>query len=348
MILSRSLQQYAEIPKQKHAGGSTERLFVYQTHLTEPQGKIKDLSILTQLDYTLMIVAIGAALLGAVSGSLGTYAVLRRQSLLGDAISHAALPGIAIAFLLTGSKTPLILVFGAAIAGWLGTLLILSVVRLTRIKYDSALGIVLSTFFGFGLVLHTLIQRTGNANQAGLDTFLFGQAATILKSDVLTIGILGGIAIVIMLVFWKELKLLVFDEGFAASLGFPIRALDILLTSLLVIAIVLGLQAVGAVLMSAMLVAPAVAARQWTDKLSVMMLLAAGFGALAGVSGTIISSSASRIPTGPTIVLCATVVVGFSIAFALNRGLLWDWLRHQRNKRNLKMPGEQLFQSEEQ
>ena len=304
---------------------------------------MENLRTLIQLDYTLMIVAIGAALLGAVSGALGTYAVLRRQSLLGDAISHAALPGIAIAFLLTGSKTPLILVLGAAIAGWLGTLLILSIVRLTRIKYDSALGIILSTFFGFGLVLHTLIQRTGNANQAGLDTFLFGQAATILKSDVLTIGILGGIAIAIMLVFWKELKLLVFDEGFAASLGFPIRALDILLTSLLVIAIVLGLQAVGAVLMSAMLVAPAVAARQWTDKLSVMMFLAAGFGALAGVGGTIISSSASRIPTGPTIVLCATVVVGFSIVLAPNRGLLWDWFRHQRNKHNLKITASRLL-----
>ena len=298
---------------------------------------METLNILTRFDYTLMVVTIGAALLGAVSGSLGTYAVLRRQSLLGDAISHAALPGIAIAFLLTGSKAPLILVLGAAIAGWLGTLLIMSVVRLTRIKYDSALGIVLSTFFGFGLVLHTLIQRTGNANQAGLDTFLFGQAATILTRDILTIGVLGGIAIVITFIFWKELKLLVFDEGFAASLGFPIRALDILLTSLLVIAIVLGLQAVGAVLMSAMLVAPAVAARQWTDKFSVMMFLAACFGALAGVSGTIISSTASRIPTGPTIVLCATAVVGFSIAFASNRGLLWDWLRQQRNRRNLKM-----------
>ena len=293
---------------------------------------MENFNIPIHFDYTLMIVTIGAALLGAVSGSLGTYAVLRRQSLLGDAISHAALPGIAIAFLLTGSKAPLILVLGAAIAGWLGTLLIMSVVRLTRIKYDSALGIVLSTFFGFGLVLHTLIQRTGNANQAGLDTFLFGQAATILARDILTIGVLGGVAIVITFIFWKELKLLVFDDGFAASLGFPIRALDILLTSLLVIAIVLGLQAVGAVLMSAMLVAPAVAARQWTNKLSVMMLLAACFGALAGVSGTIISSTASRIPTGPTIVLCATVVVGFSIAFASNRGLLWDWLRQQRNQ----------------
>ncbi len=298
---------------------------------------MENLNILARFDYTLMVVTIGAALLGAVSGSLGTYAVLRRQSLLGDAISHAALPGIAIAFLLTGSKAPLILVLGAAIAGWLGTLLIMSIVRLTRIKYDSALGIVLSTFFGFGLVLHTLIQRTGNANQAGLDTFLFGQAATILASDILTIGVLGGVAIVITFIFWKELKLLVFDEGFAASLGFPLRTLDILLTSLLVIAIVLGLQAVGAVLMSAMLVAPAVAARQWTNKLGLMMFLAACFGALAGVSGAIISSTASRIPTGPTIVLCATVVVGFSIAFASNRGLLWDWIRQKRNRRNLKM-----------
>lgn len=309
---------------------------------------METLNILNRLDYTLMIVAVGAALLGTVSGALGTYAVLRRQSLLGDAISHAALPGIAIAFLLTGSKAPLILVLGAAVAGWLGTLLIMSVVRLTRIKYDSALGIVLSTFFGFGLVLHTLIQRTGNANQAGLDTFLFGQAATILERDVLTIGILGGVAIIITFVFWKELKLLVFDEGFAASLGFSTRALDILLTSLLVIAIVLGLQAVGAVLMSAMLVAPAVAARQWTNRLSVMMLLAGGFGALAGVGGTIISSSAARIPTGPTIVLCATLVVGFSIVFAANRGLLWDRMRQQRNRRNLKMEMDGLFKQPQQ
>ena len=309
---------------------------------------METLNILNRFDYTFMIVAIGASLLGAVSGALGTYAVLRRQSLLGDAISHAALPGIAIAFLLTGSKTPLILVLGAAIAGWLGTLFIMSIVRMTRIKYDSALGIVLSTFFGFGLVLHTLIQRTGNANQAGLDTFLFGQAATILERDVFTIGILGGIAILITLIFWKELKLLVFDEGFAASLGFSTRALDILLTSLLVIAIVLGLQAVGAVLMSAMLVAPAVAARQWTDRLSVMVLLAAFFGALAGVGGTIISSSASRIPTGPTIVLCATVVVGFSIIFAANRGLLWDWIRQRRNRQGLNAAANRLFKEPQQ
>ena len=296
-------------------------------------------------NYTLIVVGIGSALLGIISGALGTYAVLRRQSLLGDAISHAALPGIALAFLLTGSKTPLILVFGAALAGWVGTLLILSIVKLTRIKYDSALGLVLSTFFGFGLVLHTLIQRNGNANQAGLDTFLFGQAASLLERDVLTMGILGGIALLIMSLFWKELKLLVFDEGFATSIGLPVRALDVLLTSLLTVAIVLGLQAVGAVLMSAMLVAPAVAARQWTNRLGYMVLLAALFGAIAGVSGTLLSSSASRLPTGPTIVLCATLFVGLSFALAPNRGLVWHWVRHRRDKEHLKPAASRLLEN---
>lgn len=288
-------------------------------------------------DYTLIIVASGAALLGTVSGALGSYAVLRRQSLLGDVISHAALPGIAAAFLLTRSKMSLILILGAALAGWLGTLIILSIVRLTRVKYDSALAIVLSTFFGFGLVLHTFIQNTGDANQAGLDMFLFGQAATMLAHDVVTITVLGTTALVIMLIFWKELKLLVFDESFAASLGFPIRALDILLTSLLVIAIVIGLQAVGAVLMSAMLVAPAVAARQWTDRLGLMIFLAACFGAFIGAGGTLISSTASRIPTGPTIVLCATGLAGISIVFAPKRGLVTNWIRQHRNRRDPQM-----------
>lgn len=306
------------------------------------------LSFLIQNYYTLIIVAIGAALLGAVSGALGTYAVLRRQSLLGDAISHAALPGIALAFILTGSKTSLILILGAAITGWVGTLIILSIVRLTRIKYDSALALVLSTFFGFGLVLLTLIQRSGNANQAGLDTFIFGQAATLLKQDVLTISILGGAALIIVFILWKELKLLIFDEGFAASIGFPTRALDILLTSLLVIAIVLGLQAVGAVLMSAMIVAPAVAARQWTNKLNLMVVLAAGFGAFAGVSGTIVSSSVTDIPTGPMIILCAAFFVGISIAFAPKRGLIWNGIRQRKNRRSLKLATSRLLEYPQQ
>ncbi|HEX6913511.1 MAG TPA: metal ABC transporter permease, partial [Longimicrobium sp.] len=157
-------------------------------------------------DYTLRTVALGAAALGATSGALGSYAVLRKQSLLGDAISHAALPGIALAFLLTGSKAPLVLVLGAAVAGWLGTLLVMRIVNTTRIKEDSALGIVLSVFFGFGLVLLTYIQKRPDASQAGLDRFLFGQAATLLQRDVIMISALGGLALAIAALFWKEFK----------------------------------------------------------------------------------------------------------------------------------------------
>lgn len=305
-------------------------------------------NLLNHFDYTLITVALGAAFLGTVSGALGTYAVLRRQSLMGDAISHAALPGIALAFLLTGTKIHLLLILGAAIAGWIGTVIIMAIVRLTRIKFDSALALILSTFFGFGLVLLSLIQRTGNANQAGLDTFLFGQAATILKRDVVTIGILGGIALIIMLILWKELKLLIFDEGFAASIGFPIRTLDVLLTSLLVIAIVIGLQAVGAVLMSAMIVAPAVAARQWTDRFSLMVTLAAIFGAVSGIIGTIISSSGANIPTGPTIILSATLFVIISITLAPNRGFIWNSSRQRHNRRNIRMASNKLIEQPQQ
>lgn len=286
-------------------------------------------------DYTLRTVALGSALLGIVSGALGAFAVLRKQSLLGDAISHAALPGIALAFMLTGSKAPLVLIIGAAVAGWLGTLLMLSIVRTTRIKSDSALGLVLSVFFGFGLVLLTFIQRQPDATQAGLDRFLFGQAATLLERDVWTMALLGVPALLLLAVFWKQFKLLSFDPDFGASMGLRMQRFDVLLITLLVIAIVIGLQTVGVVLMSAMVVAPAAAARQWTDRLDVMVLLSALFGALAGVSGAVISSLAAHVPTGPSIVLCISAIVLVSLFFAPNRGLLWDHIRQRQNKRNL-------------
>ena len=288
-------------------------------------------------DYTLRTVALGSATLGVVSGALGAYAVLRKQSLLGDAISHATLPGVAMAFLLTQSKAPLILVIGAAIAGWIATLLVIGIVNNTRIKEDSALGLVLSVFFSGGLVLLTVIQKMPTAKQSGLDTFLFGQAAALLERDVITMASIGGVTIIIMLLFWKELKLLCFDTSFGASLGFPMAVLDVLLITLLVIAIVLGLQTVGVVLMSAMVVAPAAAARQWTNRLGRMVALSALFGAIAGVSGAVISSSAVQIPTGPTIVLSISAIVLLSIALAPNRGLVWNWIRSQRERRKLRI-----------
>jgi manganese/zinc/iron transport system permease protein len=289
------------------------------------------------LDHTLRTVALGAATLGIVSGALGSFAVLRGQSLLGDAMSHAALPGVALAFLLTDSKASLPLLLGAVAAGWVGTLVVMAIVRTTRVKYDSALGIVLSVFFGVGLLLLTLIQQRPDASQAGLDRFLFGQAASLLERDLYVMAALAAIALAATLLLWKEFKLLTFDSEFGASLGFPVRRLDVALTGLLVIAIVVGLQTVGVVLMSAMVVAPAAAARQWTDRLAVMVLLAAAFGALAGVSGAVVSSSAQRMPAGPTIVLCAGVIVLVSLFFASRRGLVWRWLREGRNRARLEL-----------
>ncbi|CAN5519699.1 iron chelate uptake ABC transporter family permease subunit [soil metagenome] len=284
-------------------------------------------------DYTLRNVAMGSGLLGIVGGVLGTFAVLRRQGLLGDALSHTALPGIAIAFLLTNSKAPLVLMLGAAIAGWIGTLIIINLVRETRISEDSALGIVLTVFFGGGIVLLTYIQNTRGANQAGLDKFLFGQAATLVERTVIQMGAVGLVALVIVAVFFKEFKLLSFDPEFAASLGFPVRWLDVLLTSLIVAAVVIGLQTVGVVLMAAMLIGPAAAARQWTNRLSVMIFLSAIFGAIAGVAGSIISVQAARIPTGPMIVLCMTLIVLISILFAPARGIVWEAIRLRRARK---------------
>ena len=284
-------------------------------------------------DYTLRTVALGTALLGVVSGALGVFALLRKQSLMGDAISHAALPGVVLAFMLTGLKGPAVLMTGAAIAGIAGVLLVIAITSQTRLKQDSALGIILSVFFGFGLMLLTFLQPNPDARQAGLNHFLFGQAATLLERDVVVMAIFGGAALALMLLFWKEFKLLSFDRDFGASLGFPMRRLEVLITLLLVVAIVIGLQAVGVVLMSAMIVAPAAAARQWTDRMGLMVLLSALFGATAGVAGTALSSLASGLSTGPVIVLCISAIATFALLLAPIRGVVWAWWRRRGHKK---------------
>ncbi len=286
-------------------------------------------------DYTLRNVALGSALLGIVGGVLGSFAVLRRQSLLGDVLAHAALPGICLAFMLSGSRAPLVLMLGAALTGWIGTLIILKLIRDTRISEDTALGVVLSVFFGLGVVLLTRIQHSNNAAQAGLDRYLFGQAATLVEENVITMAVLGGIALICVALLFKEFKLLSFDPDFAASIGFPVGRLNVLLTSLIVIAVVIGLQTVGVVLMAAMLIGPAAAARQWTNRLSTMVILSAFFGAAAGVAGAMISVTASRVPTGPMVILCMTAIVMASLFFAPERGLLWDTLRQRAARRRI-------------
>ncbi len=278
-------------------------------------------------DYTLRVVALGAAILGATSGGLGAFAVLRRQSLLGDALSHAALPGIALAYLLTASKAPLVIMAGAAATGLAATACIRLVERRSRVPSDSALGLALAVFFGLGLVLLTHLQKRPDAAQAGLDTFLFGQAAALLRQDVVVMAALAAAVLALVLALWNQLKLLAFDPDFAASLGLPVGRLDALLTALLVVAIVIGLQTVGVVLMSAMVVAPAAAARQWTRRLGPMVVLAAALGMVGGVGGAIASSAVPRLPTGPAIVLLLSLAVGVSLLLAPERGVLWRRLR---------------------
>jgi manganese/zinc/iron transport system permease protein len=274
-------------------------------------------------DYTARNVALGSGLLGVISGVLGCFAVLRRQGLLGDVLAHAALPGICLAYLLTNSKSSLVLLLGAAIAGWLAALALLQIVQQARLGEDSALGIVLSTFFAAGITLLTFLTKRGDAQGAGLDRFLFGQAAALIEEDVFVIAVLAAIAIGATALFYKEFKLLTFDALFARSIGLPTQALSVLLTSLVVVAIVIGLQTVGVVLMAAMLIGPAVAARQWTNRLGIMIVLAALFGAAAGLAGALLSLSAENIPTGPVTILSLTLIVVLSLLFAPARGLVW-------------------------
>lgn len=218
-------------------------------------------------DYTFLMVATGSLLMGIISGVMGTFAVLRKQSLLGDGVSHAALPGVVLAFLTTGTKNTELLLAGATITGLLATFFMLSVAKRTRLKFDSALALMMSAFFGLGLVLLTYAQKQPNANQAGLNRFIFGQASTLLFRDLVIMLVTGGVLFVLTTVFWKELKLSTFDPDYAQSLGFSPRKLEVLISAMIVLAIIVGLQTVGVILMSAMFITPAVAARQWTNKL---------------------------------------------------------------------------------
>lgn len=286
-------------------------------------------------DYTFQTVAMGAMVLGAVAGVLGVFAVLRQQSLVGDAISHAALPGICLGFLATGSRDLGPIALGALATGGLGALSVLGLVRATRLKTDAALGAVLSLYFAVGIVLLTYIQGQPNAAQAGLEGFLFGQAAALSRADLGLMAALAAVALGLLALGWKEVKLATFDPVFARTQGLPVLALEIGLTVLIAVAVVIGLQMVGVVLMAAMLIAPAVAARAWARRLESMALLAALFGMTAGLAGALVSAAGPQLATGPLIVLAATVIVAVSLALAPERGLVAAWLRRRAQRRRL-------------
>ncbi len=284
------------------------------------------------VDANVRYVVAGSVLLGGIAGAFGCFAFLQKRSLIGDAIAHSTLPGVALAFLILGHKELHWLLLGAAISGWLGALAINAIVRYSRLKLDSALGIVLSVFFGLGIVLLTLIQKSGAGAQSGLDKFLFGQAAAIGRADVVILAITGLIMLAILLALYGRFKLLTFDSDFAGSLGINVGLLQFVLTTMLVVAVTIGLQAVGVVLMSAILIIPAAAARQWTDKLGSMIYLSALFGMLSGILGAYISFLKPHFPTGPWIVIVSAFIFTVSIMLAPKRGLISRLFRHFQNR----------------
>ena len=287
---------------------------------------------LLPLNYSDAVVVIGAALLGITAGALGVFAVLRQRSLVGDALAHSALPGVCVAFIVTGAKDAGTLLVGAAVAGLVAALLMVGIERTSRIRPDAAIGVVLSSFFSLGIVLLTYIASTNNANQAGLEKYLFGQAAGLLERDITIMAVLAVGSLSLVALSFRALKTTLFDPGFAGSVGLPVRTLEIAITALLVVAVIVGLRTVGAILMVAMLVAPAVAARQLAGRLAVVLPLAAAIGAAVGVTGALLSARA-EVPTGPVIVLVAVAVVIACVLAVPGRGVLWRARRLARDRR---------------
>lgn len=278
--------------------------------------------------YNTMLVLLGTSLLGAVSGLIGSLAVLRRQSLAGDAFAHAALPGLCVAFMVVGERNLAALLLGAFISGILGLVVVSLLRRYTRIKQDAALGIVLSTFFGLGVVLSRIIQnQTIKGSKAGLDSYILGKTAGIITSDVYLIGSAALLCLIVIVFLFKELELLTFDADFARSQGWPVAGLDLILIFLLGLVVVIGLPAVGVVMMAALLILPGVTARFWTDRLAVMLPVSVGFGVITGAVGTWLSANYANLPAGPIIVLVGAALFLFSSVFAPRRGLIARWRR---------------------
>ena len=275
---------------------------------------------------------LGTVLLTTSTAMVGSFTLLKKKALVGDAIAHAVLPGVCLSFLMTGTKDPIYLVIGAFATGGLSLLLINGISHHSKLKEDTAIALVLSVTFGIGILLLTTIQHSGNAALVGLSNFLFGKAASLVSHDLKVLSVLSLVLIVAVLLFFKEFTLVAFDRAFAQAIGLPVRRLELLLTSLTVLAIVVGIRAVGILLMSAMLITPAAAARFWVHHLPSMVLLAAVLGMFAGITGAFISYLAPALPTGPWIVLTISAIAYVSFLFAPCKGLWGRTLRKQRWK----------------
>lgn len=285
--------------------------------------------------YNTNLVLVGTTLLGLAAGVIGVFILLRKRSLVADALAHATLPGIALAFLLAtalgrdGRALP-VLLGGAAVTGALGVVTIQAIVRSTRLREDAALGAVLSVFFGAGVVLLSWIQRNAAANAGGLGHFIYGQTAAMSAGDALLMaGIaLGAVAVTALL--FKELALVSFDDSFAQVDGWPVSALDLLVLVILVLVTVAGLQAVGLLLVVALLILPPVAARFWTERLRPLVVISGCIGGVSGYLGSTVSALLPRKPAGAVIVLTAGAIFAVSLLVAPARGLAAAAVRRYR------------------
>jgi len=284
-------------------------------------------------DPNIRYVVLGSMLLAASSAVVGVFIVLKKKALIGDAVSHSVLPGICFAFLFSGSKDIPSLIIGAFISGWVALILIDLVVKKSKIKKDAAISIVLTVMFGLGVVLLTYIQHHGGASQTGLESFIFGNAAALIGTDVVVFSIIGLVVVLVVLAFFKEFTLISFNESYAKTIGIPVGRLDTLLSTLTVLAVVAGITAVGVVLMAAMLITPAAAARFWSDNLRKIVLLSALFGALSGFFGALISYLAPSMPTGPWMVIASSAIAFFSFFFDTKKGYIFKQLQRQKSMR---------------
>lgn len=289
--------------------------------------------LLTLQDYNTRVVLAGTILLGFASGLLGVYLLLRKRALLGDAISHATLPGVALAFLWSSlmgyPKSLTVLLVGAAISGTLGGAVVLLLRQLAKVREDAALGIVLSVFFGAGVALISIVQQLPGGNIAGLESFIYGKVVAMTDKDVMLAVVVNVLVIGSLACFGKELKLLCFDSELARSQGWPVVALDSLLIGLLVAVTIVGLQAIGLIMVIALLVIPAASARFWTHDLPSMVIISGIIGGVSCAIGAVASALFADLPSGATIVLVACGAFLLSFGFGRQRGLLWNWLRQR-------------------
>jgi manganese/zinc/iron transport system permease protein len=296
--------------------------------------------VLTLQDYNTRVVLLGTMLLGVTSGIVGTFMLLRRQALIGDVVSHSALPGVAIAFLIGEAISPGSgrslhwLLTGAASTGLLAVVCVGIIRRYSVVKPDAALATVLGVFFGFGAVLFKTVQELPTGNQAGLQQFILGSASTMIAADVALIAKATAVVLVLSLLLFKELAILSFDEDFAAAQGWPVGMLDLGLTGLVVGITVIGLESVG-ILMVALLITPPTAARFWTDNFARMTFVAAAIGGASATVGSLLSAIVPKLAGGPTIVLSGTVFFVLSMLFGTRRGIVQRWLRHAHNRRRI-------------